>query len=202
MKRLLGTLAFLALAACASGPTKYGPALKSADMGYREQRLEQERFRVTFRANPDLKGPQVEDMALRRAAELTTQNGYEWFTVVTRNTYLAGGSYTPRRPHHRHRRFNRLLRLRPRRWPRLQLRRRRPPVRVDARNPDGQRPKALRPQRLRRPHRARADDVARKVVIAHAETDPHLTSPFQGEGRCCANLPRIEGRRCNTGPSP
>ena len=94
MKRLLGTLAFLALAACASGPTKYGPALKSADMGYREQRLEQERFRVTFRANPDLKGPQVEDMALRRAAELTTQNGYEWFTVVTRNTYLAGGSYT------------------------------------------------------------------------------------------------------------
>ena len=98
MKRLLGTLAFLALAACACGPTKYGPALKSADMGYREQRLEQERFRVTFRANPDLKGPQVEDMALRRAAELTTQNGYEWFTVVTRNTYLASGNYTPSGP--------------------------------------------------------------------------------------------------------
>jgi hypothetical protein len=67
-------------------------------MGYREQRLEQERFRVTFRANADLKGPQVEDMALRRAAELTTQNGYEWFTVVTRNTYLADGSYTPSGP--------------------------------------------------------------------------------------------------------
>jgi hypothetical protein len=98
MKRLLGTLAFLALAACTSGPTRYIPALDGDDMGYREQRLEQERFRVTFRANSDLKGPQVEDMALRRAAELTTQNGYDWFTVVTRNTYLADGSYTPSGP--------------------------------------------------------------------------------------------------------
>jgi hypothetical protein len=98
MKRLLGTLAFLALSACATAPTKYAPALKSDETGYREQRLEQERFRVTFRANPDLKGPQVEDMALRRAAELTTQNGYEWFTVVTRNTYVADGSYTPSGP--------------------------------------------------------------------------------------------------------
>ena len=98
MKRLLGTLAFLALVACATTPTRYTPALANSDMGYREQRLEQERFRVTFRANADLKGPQVEDMALRRAAELTTQNGYEWFTVVTRNTYLADGSYTPSGP--------------------------------------------------------------------------------------------------------
>jgi hypothetical protein len=98
MKRLLGTLAFLALVACATAPTRYTPALANSDMGYREQRLEQERFRVTFRANADLKGPQVEDMALRRAAELTTQNGYEWFTVVTRNTYLADGSYTPSGP--------------------------------------------------------------------------------------------------------
>ena len=94
MKRLLGTLALLALAACTSGPTRYIPALDGDDMGYREQRLEQERFRVSFRANPDLKAPQVEDMALRRAAELTVQNGYDWFHVVTRSTDLAGGSYS------------------------------------------------------------------------------------------------------------
>lgn len=93
MKRLLGTLAFLALAACTSGPTRYIPALDGDDMGYREQRLEQDRFRVSFRANPDLKAPQVEDMALRRAAELTVQNGYDWFHVVTRGTDVASGSY-------------------------------------------------------------------------------------------------------------
>jgi hypothetical protein len=93
MKRLLGAFALLALAACTSGPTRYIPALDSDDMGYREQRLEQERYRVSFRANPDLKAPQVEDMALRRAAELTVQNNYDWFHVVSRNTELIGGNY-------------------------------------------------------------------------------------------------------------
>ena len=93
MKKTFAVLAFLALAACTSGPTRYIPALDGDDMGYREQRLEQDRFRVSFRANPDLKAPQVEDMALRRAAELTVQNGYDWFHVVTRSTEVVSGSY-------------------------------------------------------------------------------------------------------------
>jgi hypothetical protein len=93
MKHVLGAFALLALAACASTPTKYAAATSSESVGYREQRLEQERYRVTFRANADLKAPQVEDMALRRAAELTTQNGYDWFHVVTRSTDLVSGSY-------------------------------------------------------------------------------------------------------------
>jgi hypothetical protein len=98
MKRLLGTLALLALTACATAPTRYVAAADADDMGYREQRLEQERFRVSFRGNADLKGPQVEDMALRRAAELTIQNGYEWFNVVSRYTDLASGAYSPSGP--------------------------------------------------------------------------------------------------------
>lgn len=93
MKHVLSAFALLALAACASAPTKYAAATTSDSVGYREQRLEQERYRVSFRANADLKAPQVEDMALRRAAELTTQNGYDWFHVVTRSTDLASGSY-------------------------------------------------------------------------------------------------------------
>jgi hypothetical protein len=60
-------------------------------MGWRATRIETDRYRVSFRANPDLKGPQVEDLALRRAAEITLQDGYEWFRVVTRNTELVGG---------------------------------------------------------------------------------------------------------------
>jgi hypothetical protein len=98
MRRLFGTIAFVVLAACASAPTTYTAAASADDMGYREQRLETERYRVSFRGNSDLKGPQVEDMALRRAAELTLQNGYQWFQVVSRNTDLAGGRYSPSGP--------------------------------------------------------------------------------------------------------
>jgi len=98
MNRLLGTLALLALAACSTAPTVYGPAASIDATGYREQRIENERYRITFRANADLKPPQVEDMALRRAAEITVAQGFQWFTVVTRNTDLVGGSMTPTGP--------------------------------------------------------------------------------------------------------
>jgi hypothetical protein len=67
-------------------------------MGYREQRIETERYRVSFRANADLKAPQVEDLAIRRAAEITLQNGYQWFSVVTRSTDLVSGGKTPTGP--------------------------------------------------------------------------------------------------------
>ena len=64
----------------------------------REQRIETDRYRVSFRANADLKPPQVEDLALRRAAELAVTQGYQWFQVVTRNTDWVGGSNTPSGP--------------------------------------------------------------------------------------------------------
>ena len=95
MKRFIAVLSLgLALAACTSGPTRYIPALDGDDMGYREQRIEEQRYRISFRANPDLKAAEVEDMALRRAAELTIQNGYQWFHVVSRMTDVVGGSRT------------------------------------------------------------------------------------------------------------
>lgn len=93
MKRMFAVLTLgLALAACSSGPTQYVPAMKSDDMGFREQRIEDRRYRVSFRANSDMKAPDVEVMALRRAADLTLQNNYQWFQVVSRMTDLAGGS--------------------------------------------------------------------------------------------------------------
>jgi hypothetical protein len=99
MKRLVAAaLTAAALAACSTAPTAYGPANASDGVGYREQRIETERYRVTFRANSDLKPPQVEDLALRRAAEITLAQGYQWFNVVTRNTDLVGGSSTPSGP--------------------------------------------------------------------------------------------------------
>jgi hypothetical protein len=91
MNRLLIAAAALALAACATTPTVYGPAPAADAMGYREQRIETGRYRVSFRANADLKGPQVEDLALRRAAEIAQANGAAWFQVVSRFTEQVGG---------------------------------------------------------------------------------------------------------------
>lgn len=92
MKRALAAIVLaLSLTACASPPTVYGPAAGPEAVGYRQTRIETDRYRVSFRANPDLKGPQVEDMALRRAAELTLQDGGDWFRVVSRSTDQVSG---------------------------------------------------------------------------------------------------------------
>lgn len=92
MKRLLLSAAIaLSLAACTTPPTVYQPAATSEAIGWRATKIENDRYRVSFRANADLKGPQVEDMALRRAAEITLADGYQWFRVVNRNTEQVDG---------------------------------------------------------------------------------------------------------------
>lgn len=92
MKRILAaSLVALALAACATPPTVYQPAATSTDMGWRSTKIESNRYRVSFRANPDRNREQVEDLALRRAAEITVGDGYDWFRVVSRNTEQVGG---------------------------------------------------------------------------------------------------------------
>ena len=79
----LGAL-LAALAACAT-PTPYGPAVKPGGPGYSEQRIEQDRYRVTFSTAAG--GTQAaDDMALRRAAALTLEQGYDWFEVTQRGT--------------------------------------------------------------------------------------------------------------------
>lgn len=82
MKRLaiLGLAASsLALVACAS-LAPYGAQGGPGGQGYSEQRIESDRFRVTYNG-VGAPGP-VADFALLRAAELTTQEGYDWFEVA------------------------------------------------------------------------------------------------------------------------
>lgn len=70
------------LAACAAtGPVVYGPADEKG-FGYSEQRIEDNRYRITYRGSGGMPPDLVEDYALRRAAELAIANGYEWFRVV------------------------------------------------------------------------------------------------------------------------
>lgn len=71
----------LALSACAS-LAPYGPQMSPGGQGYAEQRIESNRFRVTY-SGVGAPGP-VADMALLRAAELTTSQGYDWFEVTQR----------------------------------------------------------------------------------------------------------------------
>lgn len=69
----------LALSACAS-LAPYGAQMSPGGQGYAEQRIESNRFRVTYNG-VGAPGP-VADMALLRAAELTTSQGYDWFEVT------------------------------------------------------------------------------------------------------------------------
>ena len=71
----------LALTACAS-LAPYGPQMGAGGQGYVEQRIESNRFRVTYNG-VGAPGP-VADFALLRAAELTTAQGYDWFEVTQR----------------------------------------------------------------------------------------------------------------------
>ncbi len=75
----------LALTACAS-LAPYGPAASPSGQGFAEQRIESDRYRVSYRG-VGAPGP-VADRALLRAAQLTTEQGYDWFEVTQR--YIDG----------------------------------------------------------------------------------------------------------------
>lgn len=90
------------LAACAT-PTPYQPNLKgqSASGGYSEIRVEPNRFRVNFAGNSLTTRETVEGYLLFRAAELTVQNGYDWFAVVDRDTDKQSRTYVEPDPFYR-----------------------------------------------------------------------------------------------------
>ncbi|TNE64340.1 MAG: hypothetical protein EP335_07705 [Alphaproteobacteria bacterium] len=74
------------LAACASSsPAHYMAADEPGDYGYYESALEQDRYRVAYKAR-GAKTEEAKDYAMLRAAELTLQHGYDWFEVVDRET--------------------------------------------------------------------------------------------------------------------
>lgn len=85
MKRpIAAALCALSLAACATAPTLYQPALGPQAVGYSEYRIEPGRYRITFRGGPGAPVAQVSDYALRRAADLAVADGYDWFRVSDR----------------------------------------------------------------------------------------------------------------------
>lgn len=72
------------LAACATA-TPYQPA--STDRyGFNEQRIEDNRVRITFRGNTLTERETVETYLLYRAAEVTLESGRDYFIVADRDT--------------------------------------------------------------------------------------------------------------------
>jgi len=85
--RMLALAAFAGLlAACATaGPTPYQPS-DTARYGFQEQNIEDNRVRITFRGNSLTDRETVETYLLYRAAEVTIQNGKDYFVVANRDT--------------------------------------------------------------------------------------------------------------------
>lgn len=75
------------VAACAT-ETTYRPATGSGfyRAGYTDTRIEPNRYRVTFAGNSVTDRDVVERYLLFRAAELTLQNGYDYFVMADRDT--------------------------------------------------------------------------------------------------------------------
>lgn len=93
--RALGALlVVMALSACATA-TPYQPSVpgRAAGGGFSEQRVEANRFRVTFSGNSLTSRETVESYLLYRAAELTVAQGYDWFAIADRNTDRKASSY-------------------------------------------------------------------------------------------------------------
>lgn len=99
MRKILIALGAAALAACATA-TPYQPSAASGQYGFNEQRIENNRVRISFRGNTLTDRETVETYLLYRAAEITLQEGQDYFIVANRDTEehsrLQGTSYGPR----------------------------------------------------------------------------------------------------------
>lgn len=87
----------LALGACAT-PTPYrpidGPGRYAT--GFTDRQIESNRFMVTFAGNSVTTRERVERYLLFRAAEVSLQNGFDWFTLVNRDTERKTDTYVDR----------------------------------------------------------------------------------------------------------
>ncbi|HQT53900.1 MAG: hypothetical protein Q8N10_06020 [Phenylobacterium sp.] len=107
MTRRLAALAASAvlaatLGACATA-TPYQPNIRgqATSGGFSEVRLDADRFRVNFAGNSMTSRETVEGYLLYRAAELTVAQGYDWFSVVDRQTDRNARTYIEPDPFYR-----------------------------------------------------------------------------------------------------
>jgi hypothetical protein len=77
----------LCLFGCTSmPPTSYQAAQISGDNGFSHVKLSNNQYRVLFSGNKTSDETTVKDYALLHAAELTQQQGFDWFVIVDSDT--------------------------------------------------------------------------------------------------------------------
>jgi len=88
MKHLfLSGIIAITLSACATGPTAYGPAYNGNGMGFENQKIEQDRFRISYTGRHHA---EARDFALLRAAEVALAEGYSHFQIIGGDRYDNG----------------------------------------------------------------------------------------------------------------
>ncbi|HEY9236264.1 MULTISPECIES: CC0125/CC1285 family lipoprotein [Phenylobacterium] len=97
---IIASLALAGLAAACTTATPYQPNIPGQQVsgGYSEQQIEANRFRVNFAGNSLTSRETVEGYLLYRAAELTVQQGFDWFSIVDRSTEADRRTYIERDP--------------------------------------------------------------------------------------------------------
>ena len=100
MKHFIPAIATLAPLGACSTATPY-QAASTSDRGYSDQQVETNRWMVSFAGNSLTDRQTVETYLLYRAAELTTQNGYDHFSVTQRDTD-SDSSFVPIGGHYPH----------------------------------------------------------------------------------------------------
>ncbi|MBI3676882.1 MAG: hypothetical protein HY243_09745 [Proteobacteria bacterium] len=77
--------AALVLSACA-GPAVYQAKEPGGRIGYTDERLAPNRYRVTYSGSSSTRRETVEDFLLLRAAQVTLDSGFSYFVFDTRDT--------------------------------------------------------------------------------------------------------------------
>ncbi|WP_323989733.1 CC0125/CC1285 family lipoprotein [Nguyenibacter sp. L1] len=81
--RQIAAISGLIIATACTHPTPYQPATKAGE-GYTTQQIETNRFRISFRGNAETSRQTVDTYMLYRCAEVTLENGYDYFVIVNK----------------------------------------------------------------------------------------------------------------------
>ena len=86
LKKSIVAVSALALAACGGPAATYQAASASSGSGYISAPAGNDRYTVKYTGGKGMAASQVAEYALLRAAELTLENGDEWFAILSSTT--------------------------------------------------------------------------------------------------------------------